>query len=295
MNVGRPLRAEHDRAVRGAAVRRSSEGFAGTALPDAGDAFLLFAVSAPYAVGATASGPLICRWTGEEWLAERLPALPMGVIKGASLIGVHSGGDTAVAAGGCFDAVAGGELPLLLRRTPGGWVDDLPPELGFAYVLTDVTEGWAVGHGFPGTVLLRRDGTSWTPVAVPGRPARLLAVAVHEGEVWAAGARDRDGLFLRFDGRAWKEFRSGTRAVTSLAAVGGELWAAAGRTVLCWTGRRWTSLEAPFPVNALTGVGGVLNAAGSGRVARYDGRDWSVRELPGTWLGADEGWLVGSR
>ncbi|GAA3194964.1 hypothetical protein [Actinocorallia longicatena] len=293
MNVGWPLQAESAHAVRGAAARCGDQGFVPALLTDPGAAFLLSAVCAPYAVGMTAAGPLIQRWDGEEWSGERLPVLGPGV-RGAALTGVHSTGASAVAVGGAFDVLAGEELPLLLRRTHAGWADDRPPDLGFPYVLTDVVDGWAVGHGFPGTVLLHRLGGSWTPVVVPGRPARLLAVAVHGDELWVAGARNRDGLLLRCEGGGWKEFRPRTGAVTCLAASSDELWAAAGRSVLRWTGRRWIALQAPFPANALTLVDGAPRVAGSGFEARYDGRRWNAREVPGTWLGADEDWLVGS-
>ncbi|WP_460368918.1 hypothetical protein, partial [Actinocorallia lasiicapitis] len=111
---------------------------------------------------------------------------------------------------------------------------------------------------------------------------------------WAAGARDRDGLVLRFDGRSWKEFRTGTGAVTTLTSDGRALWAAAGPALLHWTGRRWTTTDAPFPINALTATPTGLLAAGSGTFGLLDGRSWTVRELPGTWLAADPAWLVGS-
>ncbi|GAA3211857.1 hypothetical protein [Actinocorallia longicatena] len=290
MNVGGSLQAEHARAVRGAAVLASADGWERTPLPDPGAAFLLSAVAAPYAVGATSDGPLVQRWTGIEWRNETVPVLPPGG-RGATLTGV---GPDGVAVGGWFDPAGGSEEPLLLHRTDTGWIDAGPPDLGFGYVLTAVRAGWAVGHGFPATVLLRRDGPHWRRVPVPGRPLRPLAVAVHGTDLWISGARDRDGLIVRFDGRSWKEFRTGTGAVTVLTASAAGLWGASGATLLRWTGRRWSPSDAPFPVNALTTTAGGLTAAGAGEAASFDGRSWTIRELPGTWLGADENWLVGS-
>lgn len=285
MNVGEWVQA---RTVRGSAARRGDDGFAQTPLPDPGAGFLLYAVSGDHAVGATATGPLIQRWNGLEWENEPLPWLPSG-LHGATLTAI----DGPVAVGGGFSQFTESEVPLLLRRTEQGWVDDKAPDLGFPYVLTGVRDDLAVGHGFPGTVVLLWDGTHWRPVEVPGRPVKLLDVAASGREIWACGARDRDGLILHFDGRRWKEHHTKTGPVNCVTASH-EVWASSGRTLLRWTGRRWSSSRAPFPINALTATSNGLCAAGANTVAWFDGREWTVREQPGTWLGADESWLVGS-
>lgn len=289
MNVGGPVRAAEARTVRGAAARRGGRDFQRTPLPDTGGDFLLRSVCDPYAVGATGTGPLVLFWNGTLWESEALPVFGPE-LDGAMLTGVAGG----VAVGGAFDRLAGAETPLLLRRDAAGWTAQRTPGAGFPYVLTGVHGDWAVGHGFPGTVVLRLGPGGWTPVAVPGRPARLLAVASLGRHVWACGERDREGLLLSFDGRSWKEHRTGTGPVTTLALWRGRPWAAAGRTLLEWTGRRWTRHRAPLDVNALAPSPIRLRAAGSGGFGVYDGRHWETHDLPGTWLGADPVWLVGS-
>lgn len=290
MSVGGPVRAAEARAVRGLAARRDAGDFQRTPLPDPGGGFLLQAVCDPYAVGATGTGPLILSWNGTLWEKETLPALDPA-LSGAMLTGVAG----RVAVGGAFDRLAGAETPLLLCRDDTGWTEEKAPGTGFPYVLTGVHGDWAVGHGFPGTAVLHRGLTGWAPVAVPGRPARLLAVASHGSRLWAGGERDREGLLLSFDGRTWKEHRTKTGPVTALALRHGRPWAAAGRTLLEWTGRRWARHTAPLSVNALAvSATGRLCAAGAGRWGLYDGRRWGLHILPGTWLGADPAWLVGS-
>ncbi|WP_106399122.1 hypothetical protein [Actinocorallia populi] len=290
MNVGGPVRAAEARAVKGAAARRDTRDFQRTPLPDPGGAFLLRAVCDPYAVGATGTGPLILHWNGTLWEKEPLPAFDPA-LSGAMLTGVAG----RVAVGGALDRLTGAETPLLLCRDDTGWVEEKAPGTGFPYVLTGVHGDWAAGHGFPGTVLLHRGLGGWTHLQTPGRPARLLAVASLGRHVWAGGERDREGLLLSFDGRSWKEHRTRTGPVTALAIRNGRPWAAAGRTLLEWTGRRWARHTAPLDVNALsTTASGALCAAGAGALGVHDGRRWDLRALPGTWLGADPVWLVGS-
>ncbi|MDX6739316.1 hypothetical protein [Actinocorallia sp. A-T 12471] len=292
MNVGGPVAAA--RTVRGAAARREADGFHRTRVPDPGADSLLHAVDAPYAVGACGAGPLILAWNGTAWTSETLPEFDPA-LHGAVLTAVS--GDVAV--GGAFDRLRLAEVPLLLRRGPTGWHDDGAPELGFPYVLTGVRDVWAVGHGFPGSglptsVVLRHDGAVWKPVDVPGRPAKLLAVTASGENLLAAGARDRDGVILHFDGRSWREWRTRTGPVTSLACWRGRAYAAAGDVLLHWTGRRWAQERAPLRVNAVAECRAGVQCAGADALAVFDGRRWSTEELPGTWLGTDPEWLVGA-
>jgi hypothetical protein len=289
MNVGGPVRAAEASTVRGAAAHRDARGFQRTLLPDPGAGFLLQAVCDPYAVGATGSGPLVLAWNGTFWERESLPA-PNPALSGAMLTGVSA----RTAVGGAFDRLAAAETPLLLHRTAEGWTEEKAPGTGFPYVLTGVHGDWAVGHGFPGTVVLRRGLSGWTPVAPPGPATRLLSVTSLDQYVWAGGERNGEGVLLLFDGRSWSERRTRTGPVTTLAFWRGHPWAAAGRTLLQWTGRRWARHRVPLSVNALASSPTALYAAGAGELGVYDGRRWDVRPLPGTWLGADPRWLVGS-
>ncbi|ROO88860.1 hypothetical protein EDD29_6544 [Actinocorallia herbida] len=287
MNVGGPVAAA--RTVRGAAARREADGFHRTPVPDPGGDFILHAVSEPYAVGARGHGPLVLVWNGTAWTTEALPPLD-AALHGAVLTAV----DGTVAAGGAFDRLRLAEVPLLLRRGPSGWHDDDPPELGFPYVLTGVRGPWAVGHGFPANVVLRHDGAVWKPVEVPGRPAKLLTLAVTGENLLAAGARDREGLILHHDGRTWREWHTRTGPVTALACWRGTAYAAAGDALLHWTGRKWAREQAPLRVNALAPDRTGVQCAGADGVAVFDGRRWTSTPLPGTWLGADPDWLVGT-
>ncbi|MEO3784944.1 hypothetical protein ABGB12_16520 [Actinocorallia sp. B10E7] len=289
MNVGGPVRAAETRTVKGAAARRDVRDFQRTSLPDPGGDFLLRAVCAPYAVGATGTGPLVLVWNGTLWENDPLPALD-AALDGAMLTAVAG----RVAVGGAFDRLRGREVPLLLRRAAEGWTEEKPPNTGSPYVLTGVHGRWAVGHGFPGTVVLHRGPRGWAPATPPGPAVRLLSVAALDRYLWAGGERDREGVLLSFDGRSWNERRTKTGPVTTLALWRGRPWAAAGRTLLEWTGRRWARHRAPLSVNALTATPAALYAAGAGELGVYDGRYWNVRPLPGTWLGADPSWLVGS-
>lgn len=289
MNVGGPVRAAETGTVRGTAARRGVRDFQRTPLPDPGRDFLLRAVCDPYAVGATGTGPLVLAWNGTSWEHDALPAFGPE-LSGAMLTAVAG----RLAVGGAFDRLACAETPLILRRDASGWVEEKAPDVGFPYVLTGVHGDRAVGHGFPGTVVLHRRPDGWTALPVPGRPVRLLAVTTLGPRLWAAGERDREGLVLSFDGRTWREHRTGTGPVTALTLWRGRPWAAAGRTLLHWTGFRWARHRAPLGVNALAASPGHLRAAGAGGFGLYDGRRWETRDLPGTWLGADPRWLVGS-
>ncbi|MCD0448749.1 hypothetical protein LO762_06000 [Actinocorallia sp. API 0066] len=300
MNVGGPVTAA--RTVRGATARRGESGFRRTPVPDPGGDFILHAVSEPFAVGATSGGPLVLAWNGTTWAPEALPERDPA-LHGAVLTAVR--GDVAV--GGAFDRLRLAEIPLLLRRSAlseipvaprdasvVAWHDDGAPELGFPYVLTGVSGPWAVGHGFPGSVVLRHDGAVWKPVPVPGRPVRPRAVAATSGGLLVAGAHDKEGVILHLDGSAWRQWRTRTGPVTSLALWRGGAWAASGDELLHWNGRRWAHRAAPLRINALSVGHAGLQCAGAGRVAVFDGRRWTVRDLPGTWLGADTDWFVGT-
>jgi hypothetical protein len=289
---------------------RTSTGWSATPLPEPGERSFLTAVAAisPHeaiAAGWTASGPMIDHWNGTAWTAVPLPPLVPG-LHGAGLAAVSAAPGCAVAVGGGFDPEAVTEQPLLYRRDGNGWQRDALPELGEPYVLTGVamisaTEGWAVGHAFPGPVVLRWDGVHWinVPVPDPGH-AKLLAVTVRGSEVWAVGAQVRKPFALHYDGRTWRQTKCpASGPVTAVVSGTSGVWAASGRDLMRWTGRKWAGIKGITPANALAAAEG-LWVAGAGGLAHYDGRRWTPQEMPdGTWLGVAtrQGtvWAVGSR
>lgn len=296
--------------VQGAAMVRTATGWSATPLPEPGERSFLTAVAAvssheAVAAGWTASGPMIDNWNGTTWTAEALPLLPPG-LHGAGLTAVSAIPGCAVAVGGGFDLEEATEQPLLYRRHGNGWQCDPLPELGEPYVLTGVTmvspaEGWAVGHAFPGPVVLHWDGAQWINVAVPDPGhAKLLAVTVCGNEVWAVGAQERKPFILRYDGHAWGQTKCpASGPVTAVVSGTSGVWAASGRDLMRWTGRKWAGIKGVTSANALAADEG-LWVAGAGGLAHYGGERWTSQELPGgTWLGvaSHEGtvWAVGSR
>jgi hypothetical protein len=289
---------------------RTGTGWSATPLPEPGERSFLTAVAAvsaheAIAAGWTASGPMIDHWNGTAWTAGDLPPLPPG-LSSAGLAAISAVPGCAVAVGGGFDRQAFAERPLIYRHSGNGWQRDALPELGEPYVLTGVamissTRGWAVGHAFPGPVVLRWDGVQWINVAVPdpGR-AKLLAVAVSGSEVWAVGARERKPFVLRHDGRTWRQTRCpASGPVTAVVSGTSGVWAASGQDLMRWTGHKWAGIKGVTAANALAADEN-LWVAGAGGLAHYDGRRWTSQDMPGgTWLGVatHDGtvWAVGSR
>ncbi|TDC98445.1 hypothetical protein [Actinomadura sp. 7K507] len=133
----------------------------------------------------------------------------------------------------------------------------LPPHYDPAAVVsTGPSQAWVVGsYQPPGTkaakAALRWDGTSWTPVPVPGTHdgSRLMkAYATTIGEVWAAGGFGPDRVF-RMSGGTWTAVESpansalvgvdGTGSAVLAGSVGNE------GTIHTRDGGAWTTTAFP--------------------------------------------------
>jgi hypothetical protein len=125
---------------------------------------------------------------------------------------------------------------------------------------------WAAGSG----VLLHGDGTTWSPVTVPGTPTFV-------GPIWGAAANDvwlgsftiddkgvDHGELLRWDGTSWTRVVT-SKVVSSLWGTGpNDVWALASDgydgAILHWDGVAWTRAR-----TRLSGLYGGLGALwGSG-------------------------------
>ena len=174
--------------------------------PDAAD-FLQGVVTTPagtWAVGyGTGTGanshPLILRWTGTAWKAQRVPALPKGDNK---LFGIAGSGSDLWAFG--QRQKAGGTLhPLALHRTAAGWRVSPTPDPargGESFFFGGTISGgcvWAVGGRGAGSrhaLAERHTASGWKAVTVPDGAGcaatnELAAVSVIPGtkQLWAVG------------------------------------------------------------------------------------------------------------
>lgn len=121
--------------------------------------------------------------------------------------------------------------------------------------------------------------------------------AFADDDIWAVGDR---GLFMRWDGRAWRLMPPsplGTGAIIDIWAFShSDVWLFDGyRTQAArWNGTAWTDAVAPpFPIRKAWGFAdGTMWVVGrAGKVARYAGGSWSIvptgttDDLSGVWGG----------
>ncbi|MFF9900503.1 hypothetical protein [Streptomyces longispororuber] len=150
------------------------------------------------------------------------------------------------------------------------------------------------------------NGTAWKitklPQATNGHTSLGALQVLSANDVWAAGkictiqdARTCRGYVTHYDGTAWKEVAvpQGTIGVNELtASPSGQVWAAAGTTVLRRTGGTWdtsasVNLPSVYGVTELTWVKGTLYA-GLGQnqpskqtgVLRWTGSAWESVTSP---------------
>ena len=235
---------------------------------------------AVYTVGSEGAsgddtGPLFLRSGAEGWV--RVPVASSG-----SLWWVHGIPD-----GPVFTCGTEGRAYRYDPRT--GQVRDL--STGIAATLYGIwglaeNDMWCVGGSVDGsgprTVLLRHDGTSWTPMTPPDAENRTLY------KVWGAAADDvwicgQGGYLAHWDGAAWTSVASGTPASlftvhggpTPLVAVGG----LAPVIVEPGAGGAWSEVATPQGDGGLLGV--FVRPSGEGVACGYGATVF--RRQQGTW------------
>jgi hypothetical protein len=173
-----------------------------------------------WAVGAwidRGSHTLAAHWDGSGWTTVPTPDAPNKQ---------HSYGLSAVDAVASDDVWAVGEDvaadnpgdvgPLLLHYDGTAWREWLAPS-GVDGSLADVDlvtagEGWAVGNGAAGPLMLRWTADRWAPVKLPPLPSAASLVSVFTtstSDAWAVGSQPRgdrrSALVLHWDGALWTE------------------------------------------------------------------------------------------
>lgn len=208
-----------------------------------------------YAVGGQGQGEtstgVMFRWDGAAWSELTLPP---GTRRLHWVTGV----------GGTMWAV--GEFGTALRREGDAWTavaTGTEVSLWGIWGADDAAIWTVGGDGFSGTgVMLRWDGSTWAPEALPPLPADCHALF----KVWGAAADDVTavgdfGVALHRDGSGWT--LEDTGAIADLISVSGN-------------------------ADTVVAVGGRANA----RVARREGGAWTAETLSfpglsGVWVDAD--------
>ncbi len=303
--------------------------------PDGMDSFLAGVTVASacdvWAVGYQKTGTNSARTLIEHWT---------GGLSWATVDGPSPGEDselTAVRAVSAADIWAVGRSrtrtgvlqTLILHWDGSAWTQKPSPSPGSStnvlsgVAATSAASAWAVGSysnsasGPVLTLILRWDGSNWTPVtgADPGRDNRLSAVsATSATSAWAVGTTsvNADGtgnqaLIEHWDGSAWTRQNSavlggvsGLNAVAATAA--NNAWAVGSHTdssgnvhamIERWNGSSWAPAFVPGPAGPfdLTGVTATsagnawaVGTAGAGGAANvvlhWDGSGWTMVTSP---------------
>lgn len=172
---------------------------------------------------------------------------------------------------------------------PGAGVQ---PIRGVLYGLTGTTtDGWAVGAGNNGTLIMHGAGSAWTqvPSPSPSRDSDLIGVASTATTVWAVGssleaigeATISSALVERWNGTAWSQ-RSvpspgSCTALNGVAAAGATDVIAVGYTVpkattscglsvpyaIEFNGKTWSKMRCPIPPGgaSLNGVAAISSTS----------------------------------
>ena len=190
-----------------------------------------------WAVGASASGPLIVRWTGRA--CQRVRSSPVNGVLRAIDRGWAVGTEQDTSARGSDD-------PLVEHLTQSRWQvvasSSLPSanENLMGVDVYSVTEAWAVGNvdvfGQRSPLVQRLNGRVWVNEPVNGLPqskAALLAVVTFgANNVWAAGFRGfspQRTLLARWDGTRWTQAASRAGSISGLSALNrNDIWAVGG-------------------------------------------------------------------
>lgn len=178
-------------------------------------------------------------------------------------------------------------------------------------------DAWASGNsdGVLGSVLvLRYDGSSWKPVAVPSDRSFEPDVT----GFWGTGSASASGMWMvaeginfstlaKLDGEAWKSKYTTPASSFSLSALWGasdsDLWAVGGSKIVHWDGAEFRPTPNVISSRAIWGSGAsdIWQVGDDGGIARSDGKKWSAvsRGIIGGGAaimgsGQDDVWNVGA-
>ena len=225
-----------------------------------------------WAVGftsGTSMAALLQRWNGTSWTTVPGPS-GSGILLGVKTLSTSDawavGSRSTV---GSFDSMAA-------RWNGTSWTPVATPipdsQLGSQLNAIDGTSSsnlWAVGQAGGGDyqvsqpIILRWNGSTWSPVATPPAIDATLegVVALASNDVWAVGREfNRDLLWhvpwvLHWNGQSWTKVAApavlgaGLSAVTALSPT--RVYAVGGSVVLRWNGSSWTRESIPSSAGAL--------------------------------------------
>lgn len=267
-------------------------------------------VTAAFAAAPRAQGPTL-------GYSDRFDA--PGINRRVFAVGTYGG---ELYAGGPFDFLTGGGQPAHIARYDGrDWQDvgggldgEVRALVEFRGELIAAGEFGLAGTNTRVASIARWNGTRWAPLGqgllFGPTPARVFALCVHQGDLYAGGSIDTAGGrpalgIARWDGTSWHPVGGGVRGgpepkVVSFASDGIDLYAGgefdhaggvAASNVAAWNGTSWRALGAGLGisgVNALALYRGSLYAGGSfgvsagvplRRIARWDAAGGAWRPL----------------
>ncbi|MFH9004303.1 hypothetical protein ACH4E5_13800 [Streptomyces afghaniensis] len=275
------------------------------------DAFLpvgdaVFARGGFYPGGDPGSGEVASYWLREGTTWKELPRLA-----NQSLETNEDGIWTATSARDFWVIGSMAATPTIANHWNGSaWQDRSPADKTVMFrdiKAVSANDVWAVGTTqwttttqTQSATIGRWNGSSWKITKLPqaeGGRTQLQAVQVNSAsDVWAAGrtcptqsTQNCRGYMTRWNGSTWTEvpLPAGTGTVTELTAdASGKVWAAAGTSVLRWSGTGWDTSAAvkvtgANGVDELTWAGGKLYAGLSlngnnthSGIVRWNGTAW---------------------
>ncbi|GLY74469.1 WD40/YVTN/BNR-like repeat-containing protein [Actinoallomurus iriomotensis] len=220
-----------------------------------------------------------------------------------------------ISAGLAAVIVAAGAAPAGAAGQEGWRVTYLSPDTGYDYyglydvAATGAHDAWAVGsqtldadHG--GGTVLRWNGTTWSPVTVPGDTGSFGSVdGSSPNNVWIMGATNEGAqASWHWDGASWTSASTGTYDVSDVAVIGPKnAWAVGndyeggtdGGKALHWNGRKWAQVAMPATARKVGAVAAndvwAVGDGGDQPVAEHwDGTSWTSSTLPEVPIPAGE-------
>jgi hypothetical protein len=252
--------------------------FTPTAVPAVGSIFS-FAAFSPTNVVATDGSGNVLGFDGTSWtLTHTLPTAQVGFIWAESPSNIYlsgyNGPNPVYRYDGAVWSTTGSPMPTLaevwgtsasnvyavgnsgtiLHNTGGGWFGEATgiatPHFVSGIWGSSSRDIWAVGN--LGTSILRRNATSWAPVAKATDRTLRSVWGASASAVWAVGDT---GTIEKFDGTTWTQQNSGT--LWRLLAVSGssasDVWAVGvGGTILRHDGTAWSDASAGATDSTMT-------------------------------------------